>query len=92
LAEVDGVYEEQRPQLREMAGGWLLAALTSSEHGYGEDHPLTGGLNRAYGAVRDAQGAAEDARYHRERAEACRQLNLRGEDAEAAFAINEAGR
>jgi tetratricopeptide (TPR) repeat protein len=91
LAEAEGVYEEQRPQLREMAAGWLLAALVGSEHGYGEDHPITGGLNRAYGTVRDAQGADEEARHHRERAEACRRLNLRGQDSEAAIAINEAG-
>ena len=92
LAEEDGVYEEQRAQLREMAGGWLRAALTGSERGYGEDHPITGGLHRALGAVRGAQGAAEDARVHLERAEACSRLNLGGADAEAAVAINGAGR
>jgi tetratricopeptide (TPR) repeat protein len=91
-AEEDGTLSvKQRAQLREIAGGSLQAALTGSEHGYGEDHPMTGGLNQALGEVRGAQGAAEDARRHRERAEACRWLNLRGKDAEAAVAINEAG-
>ena len=40
------------------------------------------------GAVRDAQGAAVDARRHRERAEECRRINLRGTDADAASAID----
>jgi len=91
-AEEDGTLSvEQRAQLREIAGGSLQAALTGSEHGYGEDHLMTGGLNRALGEVRGAQGAAEDARRHREQADTCRRLNLRGKDAEAAVAINEAG-
>jgi tetratricopeptide (TPR) repeat protein len=92
LAENDGVYEWQRPQLREMAGKWLQLALTASERGYGEDHPMTGGLNGALGSVRDAQGATQDARAHRVRAEACRRINLGGTDARAADAINGAGR
>jgi tetratricopeptide (TPR) repeat protein len=92
LAEDEGVYEEQRAPLREMAGNWLQLALVVSERGYGEDHPTTGGLNQALGSVRDAQQATEDARVHRERAEACRRINLGGTDAEAADAINEAGR
>lgn len=92
-AELDGALSAaQRVQLLEPAGGWLRAALTGSERGYGEDHPMTGGLTRALGTVRDAQGSAEDARRFRERAEACRRRNLRAEDAEAAVAINEAGR
>lgn len=92
LAEDGGVYEEQRAPLREMACNWLQVALAASEGGYGEDHPITGGLNQALGSVREAQGATEDARVHREKAEACRVANLRGTDAEAADAINEAGR
>ncbi len=92
LAELDGVYEEQRAALREMAGNWLQLALAACERGYGEDHPTTGGLNQALGSVCDAQGATENARAHRERAEACRRINLGGTDAEAADAINGAGR
>lgn len=92
LAEDTGVYEEQRAPLREMAGGYLQAALAGSESGYGEDHPVTGGLHRALGQVREAQGTHGDAQSHWERAESCRRSNLRGADAEAAIAINGAGR
>lgn len=92
LAEEGGVYAWQRPPLREMAGNWLQLALAASERGYGEDHPMTGGLNRALGSVCEAQAATEDARVHRERAEACRRLNLEGTDAEAATSVNEVGR
>jgi tetratricopeptide (TPR) repeat protein len=92
VAEHDRVYEEQRAPLREMARNWLEIALAASERWYGEDHPKSGGLNLALGAVRDAQGAAEVARVHRERGEACRRSNLGGTDAEAAGAMNGAGR
>lgn len=83
---------ERRAQLLEMAGGSLETALDGSEQMYGEEHPMTGGLLRALGAVRAAQGVAEDARSHQERAEACRQVNFRVTDAEAAFAIDRAAR
>lgn len=79
-------------QILELASGLLRMALTGSEGGYGEDHPMTGGLVRALGAIREAQGAVDDARRYRERAEACRRLNLRGGDAEAAGTISEAAR
>jgi tetratricopeptide (TPR) repeat protein len=92
LAEDDGVYEWQRPSLREMADNWLQLALAASEGGYGEDHPITDGLNHALGVVREAQGATEDARVHWEKVETCRHINLKGTDEEAAEAINEAGR
>ncbi|MDP9475353.1 MAG: tetratricopeptide repeat protein [Actinomycetota bacterium] len=81
---------ERRMQLHEMAGGSLETALDGSEQMYGEEHPMTGGLLRALGAVREAQGAAAEARGYLERAEACRRLNLRGTDAEAAVAIDRA--
>lgn len=90
LAEEDGVYEEQRAPLREMAGGWLQGALTGSAQNYGDEHPLTGGLHGELGRLRDAQGATQDARRHWERAEACRQRNLQGADVEAAAATDAA--
>jgi len=90
LAEEDGVYEEQRAPLREMAGGWLQGALTGSAQNYGDEHPLTGGLHGELGRVRDAQGATQDALRHWERAEACRQRNLQGADVEAAAATDDA--
>lgn len=83
---------EQRAQLREMAIDLLGAALMGSEQGYGQEHPMTGGLHGALGMVRDAQGATVDARRHRERAEECRRGNLRGADADAAVAIDGAAR
>jgi tetratricopeptide (TPR) repeat protein len=87
----DGTLTAERlALLREMAGGSLETALDGSEHIYGEEHPVTGGLLRALGAVREAQGAVADAHHLRERAEACRRLNLRGTDAEAAVAVDRA--
>ena len=92
-ADEDGTLTAGRlAQLHEMAGGSLETALDGSEHIYGEEHPVTGGLLRALGVVRGAQGAAADARRYRKRAEACRRLNLRGTDAEAAVAIDRAAR
>lgn len=92
-ADEDGTLTAERlAQLHEMAGGSLETALDGSEHIYGAEHPVTGGLLRALGAVREAQGAAADARRLRERAEACRRLNLRGTDAEAAVAVDRAAR
>lgn len=91
-AEDDGVYEWQRAPLREMAGNWLQTALTGSQDGYGEDHPITGGLNRTLGQVREAQGAHGDAQSHFEHAESCRESNLRDADAGAAATINRVGR
>ena len=79
-------------QLHEMAGGSLETALDGAEHIHGEEHPVTGGVLRALSAVREAQGAAADVRRLRERAEACRRLNLRGADAEAAVAVDRAAR
>ncbi len=92
-ADEDGTLTAGRlAQLHEMAGGSLETALDGSEHIYGAEHPTTGGLLRALGAVREAQGAAVHARRLWERAEACRRLNLRGTDVDAAVAIGRAAR
>lgn len=91
-AEDDGVYEWQRASLRELAGNWLQTALTGSQDGYGEDHPITGGLHRALGQIREAQGAHGDAQSHFEHAESCRESNLWDADAGAAATINRVGR
>ncbi|MDP8926259.1 MAG: tetratricopeptide repeat protein [Actinomycetota bacterium] len=91
-AEEDGVPAAQRAQLLAPAAGWLRAALTGAERGYGEDYRITGGLLRAMGAVLEAQGANEEARRHLERGEACRRRNLRADGTQAAIAISGAVR
>jgi tetratricopeptide (TPR) repeat protein len=92
LAEDEGVYDHQRAPLRERATDCLQAALTGSEGAYGEDHPLTGALHRALAEVRGAQGDHTEACRHRAKADPCRELNLRGADAEAATGISRSGR
>jgi len=91
-AEEDGVPAAQRAQLLAPAAGWLRVALTGAERGYGEDHPITGGLLRAMGAVLEAQGVNEEARRYLERGEACRRRNLRADDAQAPIEISGAVR
>jgi tetratricopeptide (TPR) repeat protein len=93
LADRDGSLSPlDREQALRQAEGALRAALDGAEHFYGEDDPpLTGGILWVLSEVREAQGAAEDARTHRERAEACRAKHLGAVGADAAAALNGSG-
>lgn len=92
IAEHRDVYECQRAPLRENARCYLQLALNGVERGYGEDHPVTGGLNRALGKVHEAQGAGSEARNHLQRAAACCNAYLSGTDEEAAGNLNRWGK
>lgn len=81
----------ERAQILEEANDCLHAALNGSEQMYGEDHPVTGAILRALAGVCDAQGATEDGRRYRERAEANRRANFEAEDADAVGALNAHG-
>jgi tetratricopeptide (TPR) repeat protein len=102
LANVGAAYKEWAEKDQTLSAsrrGWILAQASGSLHGalngseqmYGEDHPVTGGILRVLAGVYDAQGHSEDGRRFRARAEANRQGNIQGEDADAASTLNAHG-
>lgn len=90
-AEDETLDEANRTMLLEQADTWLDLALKAAGDGYGEQHPVTGALHRVLGSIKEAQGAPDDTRDHREKAESCRRYNMKGTDLRAASTMQAAG-
>lgn len=69
----------------------MNTAVKAAGDGCGEQHPVTGALHRVLGSIKEAQGAPDDTRDHREKAESCRRYNMKGTDLRAASTMQAAG-
>lgn len=72
----------EKREILSSACGHLDEALALIVRSHGEDHPLTAGVMRAAASVAEAEGRQDDASSWRGRADAIRDVALRGEDAD----------